>query len=134
MSLSWPRILPNGTGTVNGKGLEFYDRLVDGLFKAGVTPWITLFHWMTFNEPQMFLALEHVVGTHAPGMKYADAEMLRVCHHAFCAHGKVVQAIRASARQPASIGYAPAAFVNIPPGDSAEAIELARTAMFVVTK
>jgi beta-glucosidase len=44
-SLSWPRILPQGTGAVNEKGLAFYDRLVDGLLEAGVTPWATLFHW-----------------------------------------------------------------------------------------
>jgi beta-glucosidase len=89
-------------------------------------------NWMTFNEPQMFLALGHVAGTHAPGMKYADAEMLRLCHHAYCAHGKAVQAIRASSSD-ASVGYAPAVFVKIPPGDGAGDIELAREAMFAVT-
>jgi beta-glucosidase len=45
MSVSWPRVLPQGTGRVNAKGLEFYDQLVDGLLAAGVEPWITLFHW-----------------------------------------------------------------------------------------
>jgi len=90
-------------------------------------------HWMTFNEPQMFLALGHVSGVHAPGMQYADAEMLRACHHAFCAHGKAVQAIRASSRQPALVGYAPAAFVKMPPGNSPAELELARAAMFSVT-
>jgi beta-glucosidase len=44
-SISWPRILPEGTGTVNEKGLDFYHRLVDALLEAGVTPWATLFHW-----------------------------------------------------------------------------------------
>lgn len=44
-SLSWPRILPNGTGKVNTKGLDFYDRLVDGLLSKSITPYITLFHW-----------------------------------------------------------------------------------------
>jgi len=44
-SLSWPRILPEGTGRVNEKGLDFYDRLVDGLLEAGITPFATLFHW-----------------------------------------------------------------------------------------
>src|SRR5262245_61655104 len=37
-SIAWPRILPAGTGAVNGRGLDFYDRLVDGLLAAGVTP------------------------------------------------------------------------------------------------
>lgn len=44
-SLSWPRILPEGTGTVNEKGLDFYDRLLDSLLEAGITPYATLFHW-----------------------------------------------------------------------------------------
>jgi beta-glucosidase len=44
-SLSWPRILPEGTGKVNEKGLAFYDRLVDALLEKGVQPWVTLFHW-----------------------------------------------------------------------------------------
>ena len=44
-SLSWPRILPEGTGRVNEAGLGFYDRLVDELLAAGIEPWATLFHW-----------------------------------------------------------------------------------------
>jgi beta-glucosidase len=90
-------------------------------------------HWMTFNEPQMFMALGHVAGVHAPGVKYADAEMLRLSHHAFCAHGKAVQSMRAAARQSLSIGYAPAAFVKIPEDDSPASIDVAREAMFAVT-
>ena len=45
LSISWPRVLPGGTGKVNEKGLEFYDRLVDSLLENNVDPWITLFHW-----------------------------------------------------------------------------------------
>lgn len=45
LSLAWPRILPTGAGTPNAAGLDFYDRLVDGLLAAGITPWITLNHW-----------------------------------------------------------------------------------------
>jgi beta-glucosidase len=45
MSVAWTRVLPEGTGSVNRAGLDFYDRLVDGLLENGVTPWITLFHW-----------------------------------------------------------------------------------------
>ncbi len=44
-SISWPRVLPAGTGDVDPAGLEFYDRLVDKLLAAGIDPYITLFHW-----------------------------------------------------------------------------------------
>ena len=44
-SVSWSRVLPDGTGTVNQPGLDFYDRLVDGLLERGITPLPTLYHW-----------------------------------------------------------------------------------------
>ena len=44
-SVAWPRILPDGRGTVNQKGLDFYKRLVDGLHARGIAPMATLFHW-----------------------------------------------------------------------------------------
>jgi beta-glucosidase len=44
-SVSWPRIFPDGSGKVNGKGLDFYDRLVDELKGKGIEPFLTLFHW-----------------------------------------------------------------------------------------
>ncbi len=44
-SISWPRILPDGTGKVNQQGLDFYSHLVDALLEKNITPWITLFHW-----------------------------------------------------------------------------------------
>ncbi|WP_113700394.1 GH1 family beta-glucosidase [Nonomuraea lactucae] len=44
-SIAWPRVQPDGSGAANPEGLGFYDRLVDGLLAAGVTPVSTLFHW-----------------------------------------------------------------------------------------
>ena len=44
-SIAWPRVLPQGTGAVNAKGLDFYDQLVDGLLAANITPYVTLYHW-----------------------------------------------------------------------------------------
>ena len=46
-SIAWPRVLPQGRGKVNKKGLDFYDRLVDELLDSGITPFCTLFHWDT---------------------------------------------------------------------------------------
>ena len=45
LSISWPRVLPQGTGPVDEQGLAFYDQLVDALLENGVQPWVTLFHW-----------------------------------------------------------------------------------------
>lgn len=44
-SISWPRVLPEGRGLVNWRGLDFYDRLVDSLLTLGITPFVTLHHW-----------------------------------------------------------------------------------------
>lgn len=44
-SISWPRVLPEGRGAVSEVGLGFYDRLVDTLLEAGITPFVTLYHW-----------------------------------------------------------------------------------------
>ena len=44
-SIAWPRVIPGGDGPVNPAGLAFYDRLVDALLEAGITPYPTLYHW-----------------------------------------------------------------------------------------
>jgi beta-glucosidase len=45
LSVAWPRIFPTGRGTPNHKGLDFYQRLIDAMLSAGITPWVTLYHW-----------------------------------------------------------------------------------------
>ena len=44
-SLAWPRLFPDGGGPLNCKGLDFYDRLVDGLLERNIAPVVTLYHW-----------------------------------------------------------------------------------------
>lgn len=45
LSLAWPRVVPDGAGAINPRGLAFYDRLIDSLLAHGITPWVTMFHW-----------------------------------------------------------------------------------------
>ena len=56
-SISWPRVIPDGRGAVNEKGVDFYRRLTDTLLQHGITPHATLFHW---DSPQ---ALEDLYGS-----------------------------------------------------------------------
>ncbi len=76
-SVAWPRVLPEGRGRVNAAGLDFYDRLVDALLAAGITPWSTLYHW---DLPQ---CLEDIGGwtsrdVASAFVEYADAVTRRL--------------------------------------------------------
>jgi beta-glucosidase len=44
-SIAWSRILPDGVGTPNQKGIDFYHRLIDACLSRGLEPWVTLYHW-----------------------------------------------------------------------------------------
>lgn len=67
-SIAWPRVIPTGIGEVNQPGLDFYDRLVDALLNAGITPFPTLYHW---DLPQ---ALEDAGGWPHRDTAYAFAD------------------------------------------------------------
>ncbi|HKW85274.1 MAG TPA: family 1 glycosylhydrolase, partial [Burkholderiaceae bacterium] len=55
-SFSWPRVQPQGRGAWNEAGFAFYDRLIDQLLAAGITPHATLYHW------DLPLALDRDIG------------------------------------------------------------------------
>ena len=45
MSISWSRVLPDGVGQLNEKGMDYYKRCFESLNQAGITPCVTLYHW-----------------------------------------------------------------------------------------
>ena len=71
MSLAWPRILPDGNGAVNQKGVDFYHRLFDSMHKHGITPWVTMFHW-DLPQPLEDRGGWRVRGTAEAFARYAD--------------------------------------------------------------
>jgi len=88
-------------------------------------------NWITINEPQVFIALGHQFGTHAPGLKLSRGQVLQAAHNVLLAHGKAVQAVRANATNP-RVGIAPATENFIPASESAADIEAARSRTFGV--
>lgn len=168
-SISWSRIIPNGTGTVNEAGIKFYSDLIDELKANGIEPYITLFHWdypyelykrggwmnpdsvkwfadyaeliverfsdrvthfITFNEPQCFIGAGFKNGEHAPGLECPERDVLLMCHNVLKAHGAAVKAMRAAAKQPIKIGYAPTGTMPVPVTETDADIEAARRALF----
>ena len=76
-SVSWPRVMPQGTGEVDEKGLAFYSELVDCLLENGIRPFVTLYHW---DLPQ---ALQLRGGWANPDMPKWFATYTRVIAKAF---------------------------------------------------
>ncbi|MGQ9623514.1 MAG: GH1 family beta-glucosidase [Candidatus Caldatribacteriaceae bacterium] len=76
-SVSWPRVLPEGRGRVNEKGLDFYKRLIEVLRGAGIRPCVTLYHW---DLPQ---ALQEEGGWESKETVQAFAEYARLLFRTF---------------------------------------------------
>lgn len=167
-SVSWSRLLPQGTGAVNPAGAAFYRALAGELRAAGIEPMVTLYHWdlpyalhlrggwqnpesvawfaaytraavdtlsdrvrywFTFNEPQCFAGLGYAYGAHAPFLK--EPESLRgVTRHVLLAHAEAVKILRAEAKLPPQIGYAPTGSLFEPRAGTPEAVEAARAETF----
>jgi beta-glucosidase len=71
-SISWPRVMPDGAGEVNQRGLDFYRRLLDGLHERGIAPMATMFHW---DLPQ---ALQDIGGWESREVAYRFADYAQV--------------------------------------------------------
>lgn len=76
-SISWTRIIPDGTGEVNRLGLDFYNRLIDCCLKYGLEPWVTLYHW------DLPLALEKQGGWTNRKIVEAFIRFVDVCSKSF---------------------------------------------------
>jgi beta-glucosidase len=165
LSISWPRVMPEGVGPVNEAGLSFYDRLVDELLAADIRPYVTLYHWdlptalhrrggwlnesipcwfdeytravvdrlsdrvahwMTLNEPQVFIGFGYATGEHAPGLQLPFREQIRIGHHTLLAHAMAVRSIRERAKATPCVGWAPVGVVDYPVTESEEDIGAAR--------
>lgn len=90
-------------------------------------------NWITLNEPQCFIWYGHSTGMQAPGIRYGFEEVLQAGHHTLLAHGLATQSIRARAKSPSRIGWAPVGVVHYPSSESPEDIEAARRATFQIT-
>lgn len=168
-SLSWSRLMPEGTGKVNEKAVVMYRDMIKCMLENEIVPYITLFHWeypqrlqnqggwlneksgewfaeyaalvaerfsdlceyfITMNEPQCFCGLGNLSGVHAPGYKLPYCETFRLAHNVLKAHGMAVKALRAHAKRPIQIGFAPTCGVAMPYTDAPEDVEAARKTYF----
>ncbi|WP_431086900.1 GH1 family beta-glucosidase [Paenibacillus sp. 8b26] len=76
-SVSWARIIPDGDGAINEKGIQFYNNIIDECLKYGIVPFVTLYHW---DLPQ---ALEDKGGWVNKDIVNAFARYAEICYTAF---------------------------------------------------
>lgn len=124
----FPLALYHRGGWLNRESADWfaeYTRVVADALSDRVT------HWMTLNEPQVFLLHGHVMGVHAPGLRLGFDDVLRAAHHALLAHGRAVAVLRERARRAPRIGWAPVGVVALPADPSnPRDWDAARAAMF----
>lgn len=89
-------------------------------------------HFFTLNEPQVYIGFGHLEGKHAPGDTLPLSQVLLAGHHTLLAHGKAVLALRAAAKRPVCIGFAPVGMPCHPVTDAPEDVEAARRATFLI--
>jgi len=77
ISLSWSRIIPDGIGKINPKGIEYYHKVIDTCIEFGIEPWVTIYHW------DLPLALEKKGGWTNREITQWFREYVEVCVNAF---------------------------------------------------
>ncbi len=105
---------------------EYVGRVVDRLSDR-------VANWITINEPQIFIGMGHITGTHAPGLELSRRESLLAAHHVMLAHGKAAQTIRERAKTPTNVGWAPVGAVVSPADGHESSVDAARELMFRVS-
>ena len=103
-----------------------YAKLVAERFSDRVT------HFFTLNEPQCFIGLGFVDGTHAPWLQSPLRDTFTMAHNALKAHGQAVRMLRQYGKQSLEIGYAPTCSMTCPERETPEDIEAARQMMFAL--
>lgn len=89
-------------------------------------------HWITLNEPHIFLGPGENEGLQTSNARRGHAERLLAAHHSLLAHGRSVQVIRARAKTPPTVGWAPIGRVKVPETNSAADIAATREQTYAV--
>lgn len=87
-------------------------------------------HFITFNEPQVFIGHACLLGVNAPGYQSTYRDVFQMAHNVMKAHGAAAFAMRAAAGRPIKIGYAPTCCAYYPASEKPEDIEAARSMLF----
>jgi beta-glucosidase len=91
-------------------------------------------HWITFNEPQIFLHVGHQLGIHAPGERLDTPALVTAAHRCLLAHGRAVAAIRAHSRAKPNVGFTVTGIYPYPTTRDDATVDAARRAFLSVTK
>ncbi len=150
-SLSWPRIIPDGTGEINEKGVKYYENLICELLKNGIEPcgllneefagWFQYYaetvaklfvkkvkYFATFNEPECICYLGYGTGSHAPFIKGGPEAATAAAHNLLVANALAFRAIKKYAGNDVQVGFVIASAPRIPA--SAKDEEVARKATY----
>ncbi|MEX0324656.1 MAG: glycoside hydrolase family 1 protein [Puniceicoccaceae bacterium] len=104
----YPLALYRQGGWLNPKSADWFENYVTVLAKHFGD---RISHWMTINEPQIFVAFGHGENSsvnYAPGVKLGNADLVPLAHNVLRAHGRAVKALREHCKKPPTIGWAQA--------------------------